>query len=301
MSNLEQGARRIMARLARYLSQFIRTHTTWPVARFVARFSDWYLRAYWNEKFYDMERNGELRLIQDWCETIGLTRHAPVVFDVGAHLGEYSLRLLTLKPDAQVHCFEIIPQTRELLRTRVAENPNIIVNEFGLSEVNGSVGVTFFPDSLTEARIHSLRRGMKQELIECQVRRGDDYVRQHGIRQIDLLKIDTEGHELFVLRGFRETLRQQRIGIIQFEYGTTFLASRSLLSDVYDLLEPHGFMIGRLYPQGVFFKEFKFPQDECFRMGNYVAVHPNCRPLVDKCNLNRTLPSMNLTAPTDDC
>jgi FkbM family methyltransferase len=297
MSDLVQRTRnrlkRIRKRLSGRLSQFIRYHVTWPVVRRVAKFSNWYLKAYWNEKFYDMEHNGELRLIKYWSETIGTSHDASVVFDVGAHMGEYSLRLLSLKPSAQIHCFEIVPRVREMLQIQVAKHPNIIVNEFGLSDSNGPVTVTFFPDSLTEARIHSLRKGLKHEFIECLVRRGDDYVREHGISHIDLLKIDTEGHELFVLKGFRDTLRQQKIGVIQFEYGTTFLSSRSLLSDVYDLLEPFGFTIGRLYPQGVFFKNFELLKDECFRMGNYVAVHNNWRHLIDKCNLNRHLTLTN--------
>jgi hypothetical protein len=43
------------------------------------------------------------------------------------------------------------------------------------------------------------------------------------------------------------------------------------LREAYQLLEPFGYTIGRLYPDGVDFKPYEY-QDDHFRMGNYVAI-----------------------------
>jgi hypothetical protein len=95
-------------------------------------------------------------------------------------------------------------------------------------------------------------------------------VRQLGLTKIDLLKIDVEGHEAEVLRGF-QMLKSLAPKIIQFEYGPTFFPSRHTLQEVYNILGPIGYEIGRLYPRKVDFKAYAIP-DENLRMGNYIAV-----------------------------
>jgi hypothetical protein len=102
---------------------------------------------------------------------------------------------------------------------------------------------------------------------------GDKYVRDNGVGHIHTLKIDTEGHELSVLKGFASTLQAGRISLIQFEHGSVHIAARSLLRDFYQLLSPIDFTIGRLHPRCVDFKEYDHREDEQFRMGNYIAVH----------------------------
>jgi hypothetical protein len=39
---------------------------------------------------------------------------------------------------------------------------------------------------------------------------GDSFLAEHGIGQVDLIKIDVEAHEVYVLRGLRQTLQQHR-------------------------------------------------------------------------------------------
>ena len=87
------------------------------------------------------------------------------------------------------------------------------------------------------------------------------------------MKVDVEGHEVDVLEGFRKTLADQmmRPSIIQFEYGATYLPQNHNLCEIYALLEPLGYAIGRVYPYGVRFKSYDYADDH-FRMGNYVAV-----------------------------
>ena len=53
----------------------------------------------------------------------------------------------------------------------------------------------------------------------------DTFVEQHGIKNIDFLKIDTEGFELEVLQGAKQLLSEGKIGTVIFEYNAPILSS----------------------------------------------------------------------------
>ena len=72
-----------------------------------------------------------------------------------------------------------------------------------------------------------------------QIKKGSDYVRDKHIQTIDFLKMDTEGYELHVLKGFGDFL--PNIRIIQFEYGGTNIDNDTKLLDMVQYLEQHGF------------------------------------------------------------
>ena len=71
------------------------------------------------------------------------------------------------------------------------------------------------------------------------IKTAKDYILEKSITAIDFVKIDTEGYELNVLKGFEEYIN--RVNIIQFEYGGTFLDNNTKLIDVITYLTEHGF------------------------------------------------------------
>ena len=52
----------------------------------------------------------------------------------------------------------------------------------------------------------------------AKVMRGDLYAESQGLKRINLLKIDVEGYEYSVVKGFEKMFRSQQIDIVQFEY-----------------------------------------------------------------------------------
>ena len=198
----------------------------------------------------------------------------PVFFDVGANVGEWAELVLDTCGDAIIHAFELVPDTFATLKDRVAENPRVHLNEFGLADHVGVVPVKSilgYSSRSTMVLDYEVDVGTAAE-VECDVRTGDSYLQENGLSRVDVLKIDTEGAEPLVLRGFSQALAEKRIGLIQFEYGRVNVLTRFLLADLYEMLEPLGFDIGKLYPNYVDFRPYS-PMLENFLGPNYIAVH----------------------------
>ena len=72
-----------------------------------------------------------------------------------------------------------------------------------------------------------------------EVKRADEYIQKNNIKSIDFLKIDTEGFEFNVIKGFGDEI--QKVKVIQFEYGGTFIDSGDKLKDIVEYLARYGF------------------------------------------------------------
>lgn len=235
--------------------------------RLIAKSSEKYLHAWYNEARWDFRTNGEAFVLARFSQW---ARGRPVVvWDVGAHYGEWSEAAHEMVPSAAVHSFEIIPAIAATLTDTKWRS----VHPFGLSDADGVVDVHWNQGHDTESSINprteaATFQGAPVALTQCQVRAGDKLVAELGAP--DFLKIDVEGHEAYVLRGFRETLEGDNSPrLIQFEYGATYVPSGSTLREMYGLLP--GYSIGRLYPDYVDFKPYAY-SDEHLRMGNMIAA-----------------------------
>jgi FkbM family methyltransferase len=244
-----------------------------PITAYIAHQCERVLEGYYNQNHWDFETNGEARIVAAVAED---RRDGNlVVLDVGAHGGDWTSAVLKARPDADVYCFEIVPGTRAALRDRFRAHANVRICEFGLSSAPGEVAVyREIPMDMT-ATISRRPSTSDAASMLCKVETGDAAVAQLALARIDLLKIDVEGHEVDVIRGFERTLGSDRLrpALVQFEYGSTFIPGRNTLQQVYELLGPKGYVIGRLYPDGVDFKPYLVADDH-FRMGNYIAAQP---------------------------
>jgi hypothetical protein len=210
---------------------------------------------------------------EDW-----LMRHLAgqltTVLDVGSNIGEWTRMTREFNPAAEIHTFEIVPDTYRKLLANIPIDDKIVPNGFGLSDKPGTIDIkyctTFDAVStyLTELAVENFewRTGIAIT--------GDQYAHSRRLDRINFLKLDVEGAEGLVLAGFKETIESNRVGIIQFEYGFANVLSRFLLVDAYRLLAPLGYQIGLLGPTGIEFRDYILTH-ETFVAPNYVAVHPS--------------------------
>ena len=99
---------------------------------------------------------------------------------------------------------------------------------------------------------------------------GDDYAALNSVDSIDFLKIDVEGAEKKVLRGFKDMLGSRAIRLIQFEYNRGAIIGDFLLKDAYEFFSAFGYKLGKLVPEGVLFHDYHYSYEN-FVGPNYVA------------------------------
>jgi hypothetical protein len=107
------------------------------------------------------------------------------------------------------------------------------------------------------------------------VERGDDYCERTGVKHIDFLKVDVEGAEFEVIRGFERIFSAGRIDVVQFEYGPLALAVKNPLKDYFDFFADSGMVLGKVYPRYVKLMDRYFPGLDDFRWANFVALRPS--------------------------
>src|SRR5262249_26215346 len=126
------------------------------------------------------------------------------VFDAGANIGRTSLAVLAPLPSATVYSVEPHPDTFRKLAEGLAGRRARAFN-IGLSDKSGNAQLfTYGADvlnSLSPTTPHAVRFGTTGKPIPIQVSTVDEFCSSHDIDTIDVLKVDTEGCDLDVLKG----------------------------------------------------------------------------------------------------
>jgi FkbM family methyltransferase len=187
-----------------------------------------------------------------------LASKASVVFDVGAHVGFYSLLAAHANPSGRVLAFEPLPKAAERFRRNVAENglTNVELFECALGDAEGSATLYHEPDSAegvpTSSGLSShffqlpyyVSHGVKAG-IDVRVTTIDEVARERNVARVDLIKIDTETTEPAVLAGAAETLARDRPDLV-FEV----LPGQGTSGAITRLLKPLGYTFYHLRDDG---------------------------------------------------
>ncbi len=171
-------------------------------------------------------------------------------FDVGTYSAYYTMLCLTVQPTMKAHCFEPMPSLRawvathldlNLLWDRVTIVPKAASDSTGTATFHGT-GAAYSPGG-------SLVAGFKPQaapLLEMGTLRLDDYARTLDA-PVGLMKIDTEGVELSVLRGARELLKRDRPWVVCEVLGSDASDTRALDQ----ILDEVGYRASQVTPHGL--------------------------------------------------
>lgn len=225
------------------------------------------------ENNFDAYSNGEFSLVRS------VMPDCAVVFDVGANRGDWTELVLALNPTVSVHAFEPSAASFQLLAAKHLP-ARAHLNQFALGDIHGNQDLFLFGDEATSELRSLYPRNLAERFQrEIPIAREsvaittcDDYCARNGITSIDCLKIDTEGHDLKVLRGASQLIADRAIRFIQFEYGQTNIESRDLLKDFFLFFEGRGYNLHKIHPEG--YSHFPRYQArlENFHYQNWVAV-----------------------------
>lgn len=121
-------------------------------------------------------------------------RPGGVVVDVGAYDGVWAAAVLA-HGDARVVSFEPDPSGLRLLRNRLGDDPRVTICAFGLGDADASATLALEGPGST---LYHGGSGTFGE-TEVEVRDADGALRELGIDEIELLKLNIEGAEYDVL------------------------------------------------------------------------------------------------------
>jgi FkbM family methyltransferase len=240
----------------------------------------------------EIATNGENRLQRLVVDAIESNLRI-IAFDVGARIGEWSRSLMTAAASHQagleIHAFEPVPESRNQIAQSFAPQISagqLRVNVTALSDDIRKVPI-YVPHTMGgTSTLHPDTNVQYQEIFEVETTTVSEYCRAHSIDHVDLLKVDTEGNDLRVIRGAGELIRRGAIRVLQFEYNHRWVYSRSFLKDVFDFIEDSPYYVSKICSDAVEIYVEWHPELERYFETNYALVH---RDFVDelKCSVFR--------------
>jgi FkbM family methyltransferase len=187
-----------------------------------------------------------------------------ICLDIGANTGNYASEIINNNPNCRVICFE--PNSK--LNGELKGNGLKEIFNYAVSDSPGMVAMNFDIENPTQSSIH--RKSSRCETVDVETITIDAIVQKLNLPAISLIKIDTEGHELAVLRGGIKTFSERKADMVQFEYGGTYPDASVTLGDVYDVLKEN-YIICHMMPNGLL--PMRYSNDvETFRYSNWVAI-----------------------------
>ena len=246
--------------------------------------------AYWKkkEKFYAYKQGkgsafGSGTSIHEevnYC--IKLMIKEPRIFiDVGSSEGNYSNEVLTRYPNIETYMFEPSKAFKELYNNSFKKMKNIHIEYLALSNKTGKqilYSNNYGSQLASLYKRHLFHYNIEFDKTEkIKTMRFDEYWKKTDIYKknpnsiIDYVKLDVEGHELYVLEGFGDII--YNIGLIQFGFGGTNIDSRTFFKDFWVFFKYKDFNIYRIAPNNLVQITSYKENDEYFLTTNFIAVN----------------------------
>jgi FkbM family methyltransferase len=224
-------------------------------------------------------------------------RPQDVVYDIGANIGLYSRFLVHCCGASTVYAFEPMENNRHLLKknlelggctSRVSVVPIALGNadgtcEFQVDDLSSNSGTL---DAVTHGKPSASRAqyGLPPRTVRVSVARLDSLEKSHGISTPDVIKLDVEGAEAFVLEGGKSVLSRHPCRLVIELHGPE--VAKKVLNELWNL----GYSCwGRLSREGKATYSAIVPDDLKYITDKYSLHHvlasrdPDelCQPMVE--------------------
>ena len=184
----------------------------------------------------------------------------PLIFDVGANVGQSVKILKKIFPNAIIHCFEPDNNAYKILFKSYYNNETVKLNPFGLGEKNEHLE---FNSYIETGKSSFYKLNLDTEFIKYkanvwgvdqkeyldstyqkEIKTIDNYCEQNNIKKIDFLKIDTQGYEENVINGANKMIKNNLIDVIQLELIFSSVYQKNInIYDIEKILIPNGYKL----------------------------------------------------------
>lgn len=170
------------------------------------------------------------------------------VFDVGANVGMFVLRIKKLYPDAEISAFEpVLSNFNRLQENLHGRMTDVTLHNFAVSDKDGSADIFLHPVNSGAHSLFSSQVGEDVEKETIQLRDINPLISQTSAG-VDLLKLDCEGAEFEIVMGLSRE-NAQRVNRIVIEPTFELYSREKLLNQLTALGFEHFFAHGLLIAQ----------------------------------------------------
>ena len=201
---------------------------------------------YWVRNAAGLPIGADLRVDIGRLSRVGVR----TIFDVGANRGQTYTQFRHDFPEAVIHCFEPIKSPFIGLSNVTARDARAICENVALGDQAGSQVVRLHgeKDFLNSLRPDLMNSAPGAESQTVKIETLDGYLSAKGIQTVDLLKIDTEGYELNVLKGASQALSAGRVSLVLSEMGFVSTDSRhTRFGELAELMLSYGYHFYGMY------------------------------------------------------
>jgi len=174
-------------------------------------------------------------------------------FDVGANKGQFSLVARETHPHAMIHAFEPLPQPAGLYERVFAGDRKVSLSVCALGEQveELTINVSRHDDSSSILPISSLQTQLypgtqKSGEQRIKVCRGDDVLGMLEVVAPVMLKIDVQGYEMSVLKGFSQSLDKIEYILTEVSFAELY-EGQQLAHEIVSWLAARGFVLTGMY------------------------------------------------------
>jgi FkbM family methyltransferase len=186
---------------------------------------------------------------------LGSLREGSVMFDVGAHIGYYSvLGSKVVGPSGKIVSVEPNPQTLTRLRKdlELSHASNVVVEDVACTDKETTL--TFYEasirntgaSSISESNARNADHGDAVPSVTVRGRTLDSIVQELGLQRVDFVKIDVEGAEVQVLRGMKDTLAKFHPHMLIEMKPAQLESMGTSIEELRALLRASGYVLGRM-------------------------------------------------------
>lgn len=173
------------------------------------------------------------------------------IFDVGCNKGFYTDYLLnTIGNNHNYYLFDPSERFYNIVSEKFKGFNNIHINNIGVSDLNEG-DINFYElisgdddvegmSSLNNRKVFSK---YNYDINKINTINLDTFISEQKISNVDFIKIDTEGQELKILNGLKNSFKNKIINSLQIEYGDCSIENGFNLNDIINFINQYDYKL----------------------------------------------------------
>lgn len=199
------------------------------------------VRSFLRKKGYDIVRHKEL---PEWLSL----HEIDIVLDIGANDGRYATEIRGAGWEGKIVSFEPQPAVFERLKANMASDPNWSGHQIGLGSTDSTLTLNAYDLDVLSSFLKKSEDDQAVRQINVAVKRPDAILDDIlSNRKRPFVKIDTQGFEMEIIRGFGSRLKDVVGWQIELSVKPLY-EGQPMMEEVISCMRVNGFFLWRILP-----------------------------------------------------